>query len=52
MYVLTPQGVAENASLAAAFLSRGLEKCEVLRQEIVALKDEINSDEPGGGAKA
>ena len=43
LYVLTPQGVAEKASLAAAFLSRKLEEHEVLRQEIAALKGEVDS---------
>ena len=34
LYVLTPRGVAEKASLATAFLGRKLEEYEVLRQEI------------------
>ena len=33
LYLLTPQGVAEKASLAAAFLGRRLEEYEVLKQE-------------------
>ena len=52
LYVLTPQGVAEKASLAAAFLGRKLEEYEVLRQEIEALKGEVGSSgsaEPGNG---
>ena len=52
LYVLTPQGVAEKASLATAFLSRKLEEYEALRQEIEALKGEIGLGEPGGGAKS
>lgn len=47
LYVLTPLGVVEKASLATAFLSRKREEYEVLRQEIEALKDEVGSDEPG-----
>ena len=43
LYVLTPQGVAEKASLATAFLGRKLEEYEVLRQEIEALKREVGS---------
>ena len=43
LYVLTPQGVAEKASLATAFLGRKLEEYEVLRQEIEALKGEVDS---------
>ena len=52
LYVLTPQGVAEKASLAAAFLGRKLEEYEVLRQEIEALKGEVGSDDSGTGAKS
>ena len=50
LYVLTPQGVAEKASLATAFLGRKLEEYEVLRLEIEALKGEVNSGDPGKGA--
>lgn len=52
LYALTPQGVAEKASLAAAFLGRKLEEYEVLRQEIEALKGEVGSDESGKGARS
>ena len=52
LYVLTPQGVAEKASLAAAFLGRKLEEYEVLRREIEALKGEVGSGTPGGGVKS
>ena len=52
LYVLTPQGVAEKASLATAFLGRKLEEYEVLRQEIESLKGEVGSDESGDGAKS
>ena len=52
LYVLTPQGVAEKASLATAFLGRKLEEYEVLRQEIEALKGEVGSDESAKGAKS
>ena len=47
LYVLTPRGVAEKASLATAFLGRKLEEYEVLRQEIEALKGEVGSDGDG-----
>ena len=43
LYVLTPMGIAEKTSLARAFLGRKLEEYEVLRQEIEALKGEVNS---------
>ena len=52
LYVLTPQGVAEKASLATAFLGRKLEEYEVLRQEIEALKGEVGSGESGIGTKS
>ena len=52
LYVLTPQGVAEKASLATAFLGRKLEEYEVLKQEIEALKGEVGSDESGKGARS
>ena len=43
LYILTPTGMAEKTSLAAAFLGRKLEEYEVLRQEIEALKSEVSS---------
>jgi EPS-associated MarR family transcriptional regulator len=52
LYVLTPQGVAEKASLAGAFLGKKLEEYEVLRQEIEALKGEVGSDESGKGDRS
>ena len=51
LYVLTPQGVVEKASLASAFLGRKLEEYEVLRQEIEVLKCEVDSGESGKGTK-
>ena len=52
LYVLTPQGVAEKASLATAFLGRKLEEYEVLRQEIEALKGEVSSGDSGSGTES
>ena len=52
LYVLTPKGVAEKASLATAFLGRKLEEYEVLRQEIESLKGEVGSGDSGTGAKS
>ena len=52
LYVLTPQGVAEKASLATAFLGRKLKEHEVLRQEIEALKGEVGSDNSVTKAKS
>ena len=49
LYVLTPKGVTEKASLATAFLGRKLEEYEVLRQEIEALKCEVDSEGSGNG---
>ena len=52
LYVLTPQGATEKASLAAAFLGRKLEEYEVLRQEIEDLKGEVSSGDSRKGAKS
>ena len=52
LYVLTPKGVVEKTSLAAAFLGRKLAEYEVLRQEIEALKGEVDSVGSGKGAKS
>ena len=52
LYVLTPRGVAEKASLATAFLGRKFEEYEVLRQEIEALKGEVGSGKTGNGAES
>ena len=40
LYVLTPRGIAEKASLTTTFLSRKLEEYELLTREIEALKCE------------
>ena len=52
LYVLTPKGMAEKSSLATAFLGRKLEEYEVLRQEIEALKGEVDPGESGNGARS
>ena len=52
LYVLTPKGVVEKTSLAAAFLGRKLEEYEVLRQEIEALKGEVGSGDSETGARS
>ena len=52
LYVLTPKGVVEKTSLAAAFLGRKLAEYEVLKQEIEALKGELGSDDSGSGARS
>ena len=52
LYVLTPQGVAEKASLTTAFLSRKLEEYEVLRQEIETLKGEVGLEDSGKRSKS
>ena len=43
LYLLTPKGVVEKTSLAAAFLGRKLVEYELLKQEIDALKGEVGS---------
>ena len=40
IYVLTPHGLSERASLTKRFLARKLKEYEVLRAEIEALKDD------------
>ena len=52
LYVLTPQGVTEKASLATTFLGQKLKEYEVLRQEIEALKGEVDSTDLGKGTKS
>ena len=52
LYILTPKGVAEKASLATKFLSLKLEEYEVLRQEIESLKGEVGSSDSGSEAKS
>ena len=52
LYVLTPKGVAEKTSLAAAFLRRKIEEYEVLRQEIEALQGEVGSGDSAKGARS
>ena len=52
LYVLTPRGVAEKASLATAFLGRKLAEYEALKQEIEALKGEVGSGDSDAGARS
>ena len=51
LYVLTPRGVAEKASLATAFLGRKIEEYELLKQEIEALQGEVGSGDSFGSGK-
>lgn len=52
LYLLTPKGVAEKASLATAFLGRKLGEYEQLKQEIEALKGEVGSGDSSKGTGA
>ena len=45
LYVLTPSGIAEKASLASALLSRKLEEYELLMTEISDLRREVGLSE-------
>lgn len=45
LYVLTPSGIAEKASLASALLSRKLEEYELLMTEIGVLRREVELSE-------
>ena len=42
VYLLTPQGVAEKATLTASFLKRKMDEYEALKAEIAALTAEID----------
>lgn len=48
LYLLTPEGIAQKSALAATFLSRKLEEYEALKQEIKALKREVNLEQGAG----
>jgi EPS-associated MarR family transcriptional regulator len=43
IYVLTPQGIVEKALLTTSFLQRKMAEYESLKDEIDALKSEINN---------
>jgi len=45
LYVLTPSGITEKASLASALLSRKLEEYDLLMREIGALRREVELSE-------
>jgi EPS-associated MarR family transcriptional regulator len=45
LYILTPSGIAEKASVAAALLGRKLKEYEVLMSEIDALQSEVAQSE-------
>lgn len=51
LYLLTPEGVVETTSLAAAFLGKKLEEYEVLRREIEDLKGRVGSGDSGTGVQ-
>ena len=46
VYVLTPRGMAEKATLTGNFLRRKMEEYEMLRLEIETLQREITSGDP------
>ena len=52
LYLLTPKGIVEKTSLAAAFLGRKVEEYEMLKQEIEALRGEVGSGDTGTGAES
>lgn len=43
VYLLTPSGIAEKASLTSSFLKRKMEEHEALKTEIETLKSEIDT---------
>lgn len=44
LYILTPRGIEEKATVTARFLKRKLEEYEKLREEIQSLTDEVKMD--------
>ncbi len=42
VYLLTPQGIAEKVALTSRFLRRKMEEYEALKEEIKALKSEMD----------
>ncbi len=48
VYVLTPTGMAEKATIAHRFLLRKMDEYEALKAEIEALKAEVGDDEIDG----
>lgn len=47
VYVLTPRGIAQKATLTGRFLKRKMEEYETLKLEIEALQGEIKSTDLG-----
>ena len=50
VYVLTPRGMVEKASLTHRFLQRKMEEYEALKAEIEALQSDVHGAGEGGGA--
>ena len=48
VYVLTPSGIAKKAEITHRFLKRKMEEYDALKEEIEALKSEVNKDETCG----
>lgn len=52
VYVLTPTGMAEKASITHRFLQRKMDEYEALKTEIEALRSEVNTPGEEGTQKA
>ena len=52
VYLLTPQGIAEKVALTSRFLRRKMEEYEALKEEIKALKSEVDATGNDGKQKA
>ena len=52
VYVLTPIGMAEKASITHRFLQRKMDEYEALKAEIEALRSEVGEDQVHGLRKA
>ena len=48
VYLLTPAGISGKAALTARFLRRKMDEYEALKEEIVALKRDIDRHPPSG----
>ena len=52
VYVLTPSGMAEKATITHRFLRRKMDEYEALKAEIEALRSEVGEDQVEGMGKA
>ncbi len=51
-YILTPQGLAEKTTLTGSFLKRKMQEYQQLKEEIEALKSEVDKPDEQRAQKA